>query len=176
MFLKLLLCSLIIGLCYLIGHFRAKKISQRVSCLTEMEEILKGLEADMKNEMITLHSALKREAEGRRAFGGMLLYAAGMAKASPGKAFGEVWDTALQKELKENGMLECLTKEDAALLYKTGRSLVHASLSTQEAHFSMLHREYGLAAEKARAEQGKKMKLYNSMGLMAGLFLAILLI
>ena len=144
--------------------------------MMEMKEILYCLEADMKNEMLTLIQALKREAQNAKAFSGMLNQCAKFMKEQPGKAFHDLWDEAFKKELEVNAEFCSLNKDEIALIQKTGKSLVNASMQTQDAYFKMLFKEYETITEKAKLEAGKKTKLYNSLGLMAGFFIAILLI
>lgn len=170
------LCLIIIALCGYIGRLKSKKIKIRQCCLMEMQEILYGLEADMKNEMLTLMQALKRAADNAKAFKLMLYDCAKKMKQQPGRTFQEIWDEAFDKELNQNALLTSLNKEEIALIHKTGRCLVNASIQTQDTYFKMLFKEYAELNEKAKTEAGKKTKLYDSLGLMAGFFIAILLI
>jgi stage III sporulation protein AB len=174
--LRFLLCIIIIALCGYIGRLKSNKIKMRHSCIIEINEIMYCLEADMKNEMLTLAQSLMREAANAKIFKNMLATCAKRIKEYPGQPFHQIWDDAFYKELELNSTLASLSKEETALIKKTGRSLVNASIQTQDTHFKMLFQEFETMGEKIKLEAGKKIKLYNSLGLMAGFFIAILLI
>jgi len=174
--LKLFICVLIIALCYAIGRLRSSRVKRRVTFLAEMAEVLKYLEADMKNERMAIGDALLKESRRAKYFGGFLTACAEDALRTPGRVFRDVWDEELAKAVRDDTALECLVKEDIELLKKTGAGLVCASLATQEAQFAMLHREYSALIGSAGNAAGKKSRLYQTMGLTAGFFIAILLL
>ncbi len=141
-----------------------------------MKELLLIIEADMKNEMYTLERILAHVAGKADVFSQMLGKCAGAVREQPGKAFHMIWEETFNDELKNNPSLSSMKREDIDLINKTGGNLVNASIKTQDAYFKILFFEYDGLMEKIKTEEAKKSKLYNSLGIMAGFLIAILLI
>jgi stage III sporulation protein AB len=173
---RFFLCILIIFFCACIGRLKSKKLKLRAEAMSEMKEILVCLHMDMKNEMMTITQALIKESNNARVFSRLLQDCARHVKEKPGKPFYEIWEDEILKQVKNDNILSLLNKEETELLRKTGKSLVNASMHTQEAYFKMLYQDYDSTGQKIKSEAEKKTKLYHSLSLMAGFFIAILLI
>lgn len=170
------LCIVIIALCGYFGRLKSKKVQLRLQCMMEMKEILICLQAEMKNEMIPIMESLLKVSQNVKILSFLLTACACKLKECPAKSFGEIWDEETLSLAKEDAALSVLNPEELALVRKTGKSLVNVSIPTQDAYFTLLFQEYGRLTEIVKSEAEKKTKLYHSLSLLAGFFLAILLI
>lgn len=173
---RMLICIAIIALCGYFGRLKAKKLKLRLQCITEMREILICLQAEMRNQMFTIMESLNRISHNAKIFAPLLKICARKVKQYPAKPFYEIWEEETHIFAKEDPSVNTLNAEELNLLCRTGKSLVNVSIPTQDAYFTMLFEEYAKFKENAKSEADKKTKLYHSLSLLAGFFIAILLI
>lgn len=173
---RIWLCIAIIALCGYFGRLKSKKIKVRLQCMLEMKEILICLQAEMKNEMVPIMESLLKVSQSVKTLSSLLTACACKLKEYPAKSFSDIWDEETLNQAKDNAALSTLNHEELALLRKTGKSLVNVSIPAQDTYFTILFQEYDRLTEIVKLEAEKKTKLYHSLSLLAGFFIAILLI
>ena len=156
--LKLTGAALVIFSCAAIGYRKSLNYSRRLRQLEEIQKMLYFLLGEITYRKEALPEAMMRVAEKTR---------------SPLSEFlREIFSQSAEKYLKESS----LTKNDLEEFIRLGEDLGYMDITMQE-NTIHLYLE-ALKGEIARTEKEApaKKKMYQALGLMTGIFLAVMLI
>ena len=92
-------------------------------------------------------------------------------KFSADNSFQQVWCEAVERNIPKG-----LKKSDAELLSDVGRKLGTSDLEGQLSALELRQAELNSAISAAEEEYRRKAKLYRSLGVLAGVFIAIMLV
>lgn len=169
----------IIGVCLIlcsstaIGFELSRQLKERVEELESIRKLLLMLRGEIKYSHSTLAEAF--QAIGRRlksSYGAFLLKAADEMDSMEGQTLAQIWERCVNEELKESA----LKKEDREKLVHLGSQLgyldTEMQISTIELYLEQVQEEIKNAAESCK----RNGRLYRTMGVIAGIFLVILMI
>ena len=89
-----------------------------------------------------------------------------------GGKFASIWNRMISQYLKGVHLPE----QEVEHLRDLGRYLGTADIQTQMKHIELLEEQIGIAMKKMQEELRTKKRLYHCLGVMGGIFLAIILI
>lgn len=171
--LKLLGCGLILASSAGIGVYFSSQLRARIEELMELKKILMLLRGNIRYACTplaeALHSiSLKYSGEFRE----FLDYVCSQMNQMEGKTIADIWKEGVEQKL--SGL--ALSKQDKEALIHFGSNLGYLDkdmqLSTIDLYIATLETEI----EEATKTVKEKSYLYNSLGIMAGLFVTIILI
>ena len=87
------------------------------------------------------------------------------------RSFQQSWCEAVEKNIPGG-----ITKSDSELLMNIGRQLGTSDLDGQISGVKLRQAEVDSAIASAREEYSRKAKLYRSLGVLSGVFIAIMLV
>lgn len=158
---------LVILSCAMIGYEKATEVTKHRKDLEELQRIfimvqteLKYIKTPFKDLFLKLH----RKTNGR--FKEWLLDMANSLNTFQQGTLEEIWSSSVDKHLKES----FLTKNELEELRQIGKHISH-----MEALDLFLTQIEGFI-QQTREEEKSKKKMYQSMGIMVGIFLVIMLI
>ena len=171
--LKIIGCILVIASSTGIGFFFSTEMKNRIGDLKELRKLIGLLKGDIRYANTPLPEAISVIA--RRYKG---CYHSFFQKTSTqlqelsGQTFSQIWKAAVDKELLDTS----LSKKDKAQLISFGENLGYLDKDMQMNTFEL----YLAQLEDEIAELSKTVKerayLYNSLGIMAGVFITIIMI
>lgn len=91
-------------------------------------------------------------------------------KRKTGSSFGGIFRECAGKCLN----LDCLSQEEQEIFYSLGDQLGYLGLDMQERQLDQLEKETEYAIMKLEKDFCEKRKLYRSMGILGGIFVAVL--
>lgn len=173
MILKIIGCSLIILSSAGMGFFFSNEMRRRVDELRELRKLVLLLRGDIRYGNTPLPeavSAIARRHQGCfEAFFGKV--SAGLNELS-GLTFQEIWKDAVEKELVNTS----LSKRDKQQLMQFGENLGYLDkemqMNTLDLFLSQLEEETNELSKTVK----EKSYLYNSLGIMAGIFISIIML
>lgn len=155
-----------------IGFLSSRRLKERIEELESIRRLLLMLRGEIKYSRSTLPEAF--QAIGRRLskpYGDMLLKAASAMEQLQGQTLSQIWEERVTEALTESA----LYKEDKEKLIHLGNQLgyldAEMQIATLELYLEQLQEEIKNASENFK----RNGKLYRTMGVMAGIFLAVLM-
>lgn len=171
--LKWLGIALVVGGCTAMGAALGGELSGRVAQLREMRKMAVVLQGEIRYGNATLNEAFHRTASRVRSpFRELLDRAACQMEEYRGEGLAFIFRENAERELAASP----LKKEERELLYSLGESMGYLDAQMQMNSLELFLEQVNLACEQAVLEQQNKTKVYHYLGLMGGLFLAIILI
>lgn len=156
-----------------IGFLLSGRLKERTEELETIRKFLLMLRGEIKYGRSTLAEAFG--AIGKRLkepYGRLLLDTAAAMEQMQGQTLAQIWEQCVSEALKESA----LTKEDREKLIHMGSQLgyldTEMQLSTIELYLEQIQEEIRNAAESFK----RNGRLYRTMGIMAGIFLVILMV
>jgi stage III sporulation protein AB len=159
MTLRLALGAVSIFLCALIGRAFAKGNIRRAQLLAETMDGMQMLRVHMLDRLFPLASALEKS----QAY---VLSQTGAGMKGCGA--GEAWRALRAREMRRAGKLDCLTHADADALDAFFDGLGSAGRSEHKMIFDAAIRALGRLESAARSEGAEKLRLYTTLGALAG--------
>lgn len=101
----------------------------------------------------------------------LFLQVAGRIREQQGEAFVQIW----KNEIEGLGEESALTKKDRQMLAGMGEHLGFMDRDMQERNLLLFLEQLDLEIQGLREHKQERSRLYTSLGVMGGLFLAILL-
>ena len=156
-----------------IGLYFSIILKERISDLKELNKIIVILRGEIRYASTPLPEAVgglayRTNGEYRR----FLLAVAGELDKLEGKSFSEIWNSCVEKELVDTS----LNKKDRLLLTRLGENLGYLDkemqLNTIDLYITQIQGELDDAVDTVK----EKVRLYNMLGVMAGIFITIVLI
>ena len=165
--LKIIGSLLIIATCTAIGFQKSRELGQHVKELEELRHVFSMFQSELNYMKITfeeLFCDVQRKTTGHY---NLWLNDLSEKLRERGKGtFDTIWTTSIETHFKETH----LTKEELQGLKQIGKNL-----SSPDA-ISLYLEELSISIQRTREEEKSKKKLYQSMGIMAGIFLVIVLV
>lgn len=171
--IKIIGCILVIASSAGIGFYFSCDMRCRIEDLKELKKLIGLLKGDIRYAITPLPeaiSSLARRHSGN--YGSFLQYVSKKLQELSGQTFSEIWRVAVEKELISTS----LTKKDKLQLVHFGDNLGYLDkdmqLNTLELYLSQLDEEITDISKTIK----EKTYLYNSLGIMAGIFITIIML
>ena len=148
----------------LAGFTESRKLSLREQELERFLRFLSNARTEIRYASMPVEELVRRHGEG------LALWRPCMDALEAGEGFSRAWNDGVRVS---KGM--GLTGKDRALLMSFGEGLGTTDLEGQMAHCDLYEGLIRCALEEAKGEKEKKGKLYQMLGVSAGLAAALLL-
>lgn len=165
--LKIVGSMIVIAVCTALGFEKSNELSMHLNALEELKKLFVLLRSEVqytRAPFAELFLKISRKMDG--VYQKWLLRLSKDLEKHEKRTLQEVWKVSVYEYLEESR----LTKEELEELCRVGNSLGY--LETIELYINQLD----FSIEKAREELKSKKKLYQSMGIMCGIFLVIVLL
>lgn len=156
---------------YLSGQFR-----QRIFWLEEIRKMVFFLKGEILYGHATIGDALgqvgrrQQQGPGKSSLGRFFMGVSERIEKQQGESFHELWNGELGKIKK--GPLQ---NSDLEELSRLGENLGYLDLQMQEKNLNFYIEKIEESIADLKAQEKEKTKLYTSLGIMCGLFLAVVL-
>lgn len=154
-----------------LGFGGSYELSRRERALGEILQMIRWLRGEICSRHASLPDAFLGAAG--RMDGRYREFLSGMAeriKNSPGLCLAEIYKICAEETLKELP----LTEKEWEMFLEMGGALGHLDLEMQKKQLEFYEEEFLHSIEDLRAEMPAKKKVYQSLGVMGGILLAIL--
>lgn len=156
-----------------IGFGQSFRLHLRYRELLELKKILCLFSGEIRFGGGTLEEAFETVAgRCRFPFQKFFLFLTDEMQKKEGERLVDIWNRALAEQLKEAH----LTDGDKEILVRLGTELGCLDLETQLHTIALAAEQVEDARRELHEELPKKMRLYNCLGILAGVFITILLI
>ncbi len=168
---RIALALAVAGAGYMIGSMFADRLRRRVSELDEWQALLQLLQSDVAYGALELPRALEKIARTLRApTRGFVLR---VARRLQGHVrVQDVW----REELERLRPLSCLWPEDVVALGELGDALGQFGREEHARHLEHAIARIGVQRQRAADERGRGERLWRTLGVTAGMALALLLL
>lgn len=171
--LKIVGCILVIASSAGMGFFFSTEMKSRIEDLKELRKLIGLLKGDIRYANTPLPEAISVIARRYKgSFYPFFEYVSSRLQELSGQTFSQVWKEAVEKKLINTS----LTKKDKNQLISFGENLGYLDKDMQMNTFEL----YLSQLEEEIAELTKTVKersyLYNSLGIIAGVFISIIMI
>lgn len=154
-----------------LGYSKSYEITLHEKELEEFLQIVICLKGEIRYGICPLVDAFRNTAErcgkGYREF---LYETAGAMEAGDGKALGQI----VRKCADKNLLQLSLTGEEREKIGQLGEKIGYLDREMQLRQLELYEEEFQMILKKLRAESPEKKKIYNSLGIMGGIMLAVL--
>lgn len=171
--IKIIGCILVIASSTGMGFFFSGEMKNRIEDLKELKKLIGLLRGDIRYANTPLPEAINaitRRRSGR--FDKFFQYVSNELQELSGRTFSEIWKTAVEKELADSS----LKKKDKLHLVQFGDYIGYLDkdmqMNTLDLYISQLEESISELSKTAK----EKAYLYNSLGIMAGIFITIILL
>lgn len=171
--MKIIGCILVIASSTGMGFFFSNELRCRIDDLKELRKLVALLRGDIRYANTPLPeaiSSINRRHDG--SFSAFFRYVSEKLHELSGHTFSEIWRNATEKELTNTS----LSKKDKLHLIQFGENLGYLDkdmqMNTFDLYISQLEDEIQELSKTAK----EKAYLYNTLGIMAGLFIIIIMI
>ncbi len=172
-YFKIIGCVFIISSCTGMGFLFASEIKRRIEDLKAAKSMAILLRGDIRYAQTALPEALENAArrhEGRLA--PFLKRVSGELKQYSGASLKEIWKKAVKEELTHTS----LSKKDKECLVQLGDHLGYLDKDMQMNTIDWYITQVDEIMKDVTAESKQKMRLYQSLGVLFGLFVIILIL
>lgn len=154
-----------------LGFGKSHELSAREKALCQILLMVRWLKGEICSKHASLCDAFSGVAERMTGkYSEFLSNAAKKMADCPGERFGDLYRSCAQETLADLP----LTKEEWELLFSLGGCLGYLDLEMQRKQLEFYEGELIRSIEELRAEMPAKKKVYQSLGMMGGILLAIL--
>ncbi len=169
--MKLLLCIVIVALCVYAGRLFSKRASQRLEFFREYNSAI----VYISDRIVGLNLELCRaiDLKGDSPLRGFLGDCSTVLKTSPQKRFKSIWKRSFDNNLSSLGFL---SKDDIRLICDGGEAIETLCMNPSEKQAEGYVKRLAAYVNEMETEKRKKCKLYNTVGILSGLFIALLII
>ena len=170
---KVVGCILIILSSTLIGFYCSNELKARINDIKELRKLILLLRGDIRYGNTPLPEAICSIA-GRHegSFKGFLTRVADRLSEHSGNTFSQVWRETVEAELNQTS----LNKKDKSALIQFGESLGYLDkemqMNTLDLFLAQLEDDISELSKTAK----EKTYLYNTLGIMTGIFISIVLV
>lgn len=169
--MKLGLCLIIVVLSAYIGRLLSKKASQRLVYFREYQAAIIYLTDRMVGLCLELYKALDAACDND--INNFFIRCSKSLKSSPQTSFAHIW---AHNFVESDAKHSFLTKEDKKMILDGGEAIETLCKNPSEKQAkAYVERLSGFISEM-EIDKRKKCKLYNSAGVLAGLFIALMVI
>lgn len=171
--LRLIVCGTIIAGCGYLGLILADRYKRRVAELEDLQNILSELEFDIGFMNLPIGEALVRCSDA--ANGGIrdvMMYVCDRLSEDRCRDMHSLWKRALDRF----GQELCLTQDDQKILIDFAKNLGSGDCANEINNIKMASARLAVAESDARELAKQNVKMYRGLGLLAGIFIVIVLI
>ncbi len=173
MLLKIIGCALIILSSAGMGFFFSNEMRCRIDELSELRKLVMLLRGDIRYGNTPLPEAVTALARRHKgSFAAFFTQVSARLNELSGLTFQEIWKEAVEKELVDTS----LSKRDKMHLLQFGENLGYLDkdmqMNTLDLFLSQLEEETKELSKSVK----EKSYLYNSLGIMAGIFISIIML
>lgn len=155
-----------------LGAYYTQQLKKRLDTLYEIKKMILMLKSEIAFSHAPLAEAFERIGnKSNSAAGKFFSEIAVKLSEQPGEPFYEIW----KRHIKETHWDSCFLEKDKQELTMFGEHLGYLDLQMQERTISLYLEQLDLTINYLREHQEEKSRLYLSMGVMGGLFLAIII-
>lgn len=170
--MKIIGCILVIGSSSAVGFYFSGELKSRIEDLKELRKLIGLLRGDIRYANTPLPEAIYAITRRRSSrFDQFFTYVSKQLSELSGETFQVIWKKAVEFELLNSA----LTKKDKSNLKQLGENLGYLDkemqLNTIDLYLSQLEDEIAELSKSAK-ERGY---LYNTLGIMAGVFITIVM-
>ncbi len=164
--------AIILGCAYL-GIFFAASFKKRVRQLAELRNVLAQLEFDIDFRCVPLCESLENMGKScQGAVRDVLLYISGRLSEDRCVDMQKLWSRAVKRFEDEL----FLTDEDIEILLDFSKNLGSGDRSREKNNLKMASARLKMAEDEATEIAKKNVKMYRGLGLLAGIFIVIVLV
>lgn len=155
-----------------IGFERSRELRERIRILEKLAQMLLLLKGEIRCTGASLEDAFLDTAQKMSGeYKACLLDIGKRLHERPGIPFGEIFSECTWKKIP----LQKLDREERVVFLSLGEKLGYLDRQMQVAQLTLLEEELDRKIQILKEELPGKQKLYRSMGILGGIFLAILL-
>jgi stage III sporulation protein AB len=172
-YMKIIGCILVIGSSAGMGFFFSNEMKCRIEDLKELRKLITLLRGDIRYASTPLPEAISSIVRRQKgSFNSFFTYVSTRLKELSGHTFSEVWREAVHKELENTS----LSKKDKLHIIQFGDNLGYLDkdmqMNTIDLFISQLEDEIKELSKTVK----EKAYLCNTLGIMAGIFIIIIMI
>ena len=172
MYIKLMGSLFLLGSAASIGFMKSEELSERVKRLQEMKRMMIFLQGELRFHRASLSEAFENVAERVQEPFGTFMKETGKRLEEKDAGFEEIWEETSEKLLTAEGV----KKEDGQLLEMLKNSLGYLDLTLQTETLNLAILQTEDSINRAKEQQERKGKLYQTMGVTVGALLVLLII
>ncbi len=175
--IKIIAIVLIIFACGAAGFVMSSRLEKRVKLLTDIVTALTQMEMIVSYGNLPLTMALKQASQSIGGpFSEFLRDVAGLADDPGGGSIRDIWQEQLEKMIKTDATFECLLPVDIDIVRQFASTLGQTDLKNQIKNFTLTKARLEANLLQAADICSKRAKVYKSVGILAGICLAVVLI
>lgn len=170
---KLTGAILVIASCSFLGFYFSLELKTRIDDLKELKKIIILLRGDIQYANTPLPEAV--QALSKRHKGKYKMFLKNISSRLlelNGKSFAEIWKEGVARDLLESS----LSKEDFELINQLGESIGYLDKKMQINTLDLYLEEIEEIIEDLSQTVKEKTHMYNSLGIMGGIFIIIILL
>lgn len=171
--MKIVGCILVILSSTGIGFFFSNEIKCRIEDMKELRKLIVLLRGDIRYANTPLPEAINAIA--RREVGRFQKFLSGVSEKLnelSGSTFSEIWKSAVEKDLTDTS----LTKKDKLHLIQFGDNLGYLDKEMQMNTLDLFITQMEDEIKELSKTVKEKSYLFNSLGIMAGIFITIIML
>lgn len=173
MLVKIAGSSLIVCSCSAIGFLVSNNLKERIGELELIKKIFLMMRGEIKYNHATLSEAFGTIGKRLKSpYSFVLLQMSEQLDSLEGQPLSQIWEQNLKEMLKAS----CLCKEDKEKLLQLGSQLGYLDMEMQLNTIDWYLEQIQEETKSARENLKRNGKLYQTMGVMAGIFLVILML
>ena len=174
--MKLVVLGLVFAACVGVGVEMAARLKCRVRLLEAMGSLVRDLRSRMLQLGMTLPEALDAWAPDPTRPEGRMSACVKEEVQAPGITLPDAWRRAVERLHREHRQFCCLSAEDVGRLAEAGRYLGEMDMLSQERSMDFVAHILQEQIDQATANATRLGKLYNTMGVLTGIGLVVLLL
>lgn len=167
--MKIFLCLIVIALSTYLGRLLSKAAVSRLDFFRQYHEAIISISDRISGMNMELFKALK--VSGSPILTVFFEECVALLRESPHKKFSEIWTGCIDKS-----KLNFLRKEDIKVIKSGGEAIENLCSNPTEKQALAYMKRLSAYIEEMETEKRKKCKIYNTTGVLAGLFFALLMI
>lgn len=167
--MKLVACFIIVFLSAYIGRLLSKNAENRLNFFRVYHEAVITISERIINMNLELYKALRLNTES-----GLTEFFSDCSNAlknSPQSSFPAIW-----RQCVEKAKFTCLSKEDIKVMKRGGEAIENICGNPSEKQALSYTKSLAAYVEQMEKDKQKKCKLYNTTCVLAGLFIALMMI
>lgn len=149
-----------------LGMYQSFKLKRREEYLIEILQLIEEISVHIRYKMLPVEQLIVEISGGKINFINNVSY---VLEKYKNNNWRHAWETAANEATELNG-------EDRGLLISVGKQLGNSDLSGQLAMLELNKTLFTVRLSEAAAENSKKAKMYRSVGLLAGIGAATMII
>lgn len=146
----------------------------RIASLKDLHKSMVLLDGELMYNKTPLRIAMKKmAARTESVYSGFFLYIAETMEQDYATDIDKAWEDAINEVITES---YCLREKDKIKFLEFGKTIGNRDDSTRKASFENYFLELNLDIEEALKEKDNKVMIYRTMGIMAGMFVSIIIV